>query len=67
MVGYQPAIGELVGVFVGAGNLRNITDGSGSYVKERSNVLLMPWGSNYPASAPSVAGAARSLVPVGRK
>jgi hypothetical protein len=49
LMGYQPAVGEEVGVFVGAGNLRNITDyGSKSYVHERSNVAMIQWGYNYP-------------------
>jgi hypothetical protein len=51
MAGYQPASGEIVGIFVGAGNLRDVTDGSGSYVLERSNVLLIPWGGNYGLSS----------------
>jgi len=38
----QPVDGELVGVFVCAGNCRG-TDGSLSIVKERSNILLVPW------------------------
>jgi hypothetical protein len=51
MAGYQPAYGEEVGIFVGAGNLRSITDCKvrcGSYVFERSNVAIIPWGHNYP-------------------
>jgi len=47
MAGYQPANGEIVGIFVGAGNLRDVRDGSGSYVFERSNVLLMPFGGQF--------------------
>jgi hypothetical protein len=47
MAGYQPANGEIVGIFVGAGNLRDVSDGSGSYVFERSNVLLMPFGGQF--------------------
>ena len=47
MAGYQPQDGEIVGIFVGAGNLRDVRDGSGSYVLERSNVLLMPFGGQY--------------------
>jgi hypothetical protein len=50
MAGYQPSQGELIGIFVGAGNLRNVTDHSGSLVLERSNVLVVPWGQNYAAS-----------------
>ena len=41
LAGYQPATGEIVGVFVVAGNLRGVTDGSQSPVKERSNVVLL--------------------------
>jgi hypothetical protein len=41
--GYQPATGELVGIFVAQGNLRNY----GNSYKERSNVVLVPWGQNY--------------------
>jgi hypothetical protein len=33
--GYQPATGEVIGVFVVAGNLRGVTDGSQSPVRER--------------------------------
>jgi hypothetical protein len=52
MTGYQPSDGEIVGMFVGAGNLRGRTDPG--YVNcprvcERSNVALVPWniGANY--------------------
>lgn len=41
LAGYQPATGELIGVFVVAGNLRGVKDGSQSPVKERSNVVLV--------------------------
>src|SRR5437879_1664373 len=51
MAGYQPSQGELVGIFVGAGNLRNITDDRGSLVLERSNVALLPWGQTYVSSS----------------
>lgn len=43
---YQPQDGELVGIFVGAGNLRdgsNITRATCPRVCERSNVALIPW------------------------
>src|SRR5204862_8281208 len=43
MVGHQPAVGETVGFFVTAGNARNVTDGSGSTVYERSNVVMVPF------------------------
>jgi hypothetical protein len=42
LAGYQPATGEMIGVFVVAGNLRGVTDGSQSPVQERSNVVLVP-------------------------
>lgn len=41
LAGYQPATGEIIGVFVVAGNLRGVTDGSQSPVQERSNVVLV--------------------------
>jgi hypothetical protein len=44
MQGYQPKPGEIVGVFVGQGNLR----GNGfSSLKERSNVVMLPFGGSY--------------------
>jgi hypothetical protein len=51
MAGYQPQNGEIVGIFVGAGNLRDVRDGSGSYVLERSNVLLMPFGGQFSSTS----------------
>ena len=42
LAGYQPATGEMIGVFVVAGNLRGVTDGSQSPVQERSNIVLVP-------------------------
>jgi hypothetical protein len=51
MTGYQPSPGEIVGIFVVAGNARNVHDHSGTYVLERSNVVLLPFGSNYTASS----------------
>jgi hypothetical protein len=45
MTGYQPSDGETVGLFVCAGNCRNNTAGDASYVKERSNVVLVPWST----------------------
>jgi hypothetical protein len=42
LAGYQPATAEMIGIFVVAGNLRGVTDGSQSPVQERSNVVLMP-------------------------
>lgn len=43
LAGRQPASGEMVGVFVGAGNLRNVRDASQSPAKQRSNVALVRW------------------------
>ncbi|HEX7604366.1 MAG TPA: hypothetical protein VF316_22260 [Polyangiaceae bacterium] len=43
MTGHQPAVGELVGFFVTAGNARNVNDKSGSIVYERSNVITIPF------------------------
>jgi hypothetical protein len=38
---HQPAVGEMVGFFVAAGNERYLHDDSGTLVKERSNVVLV--------------------------
>jgi hypothetical protein len=43
MAGYQPSEGEIVGVFVCAGNCRNNTLGDESRVRERSNVEMVPF------------------------
>jgi hypothetical protein len=48
MSGHQPAPGETIGLWVGQGNLRG---GNGFTYKERSNVVLVPFGSTYSASA----------------
>ena len=45
MAGYQPSDGETVGIFACAGNCRNNTAGDASYVKERTNVALVPWSN----------------------
>lgn len=42
--GHQPAFGETVGWFVAAGNLR---DSGNVIAKERSKVLMLPFGQNY--------------------
>jgi hypothetical protein len=43
LAGHQPAAGEMIGIFVVAGNARGVTDeGSQSPVHERSNVVLVP-------------------------
>jgi hypothetical protein len=43
MAGYLPAQGEMVGMFVVAGNVRNILSGSLSLMKERSGIVLVPF------------------------
>jgi hypothetical protein len=45
LAGRQPAPGETIGIFVAAGNLRNVTsdDPAQSPVMERSNVVYMPF------------------------
>jgi hypothetical protein len=40
---HQPAVGEMVGFFVAAGNERVTKDHSGTLVLERSNVVLVPF------------------------
>jgi hypothetical protein len=55
MTGYQPQEGETVGLFACAGNCRNNDAGDRSYVKERTNIALVPWSNsgngNYSFSA----------------
>lgn len=41
--GVQPPEGQWVGIFVIAGNVRGVKDGSQSPVKERSNVVVVPF------------------------
>lgn len=41
LAGRQPATGEQIGIFVVAGNVRGVKDGSQSPVQERSNVVLV--------------------------
>ncbi len=41
LAGYQPTTSETIGVFVVAGNVRGVTDGSQSPVQERSNIVLI--------------------------
>jgi hypothetical protein len=43
MAGYQPALGETIGVFIVAGNLRGVLDGSQSPVQERSEIVVVPF------------------------
>ena len=48
MMGYQPRDGELVGIFVASGNLRdgnNLTRATCPGFCERSNVALIPWST----------------------
>jgi hypothetical protein len=59
MAGYQPSDGELVGIFVGQGALR----GSGNTYKERSNVVMMPFGGTYFKEGTAGAARMRSLLP----
>ena len=47
MQGHQPAVGELVGFFVAAGNERGVPDASQTLVSERSNMVTVP----FPASS----------------
>jgi hypothetical protein len=55
IAGYQPNEGETVGLFACAGNCRNNDAGDRSYVKERTNLALVPWtmqgGTSYTFSA----------------
>ncbi len=44
MAGHQPAPGEIVGIFVAQGNLR---DNGNTSVRERSDVVLVPFGGFY--------------------
>jgi hypothetical protein len=46
MTYHQPAVGETIGIFVCAGDCRGRPDGSGSPVKERSNVVAVTMPSN---------------------
>jgi len=46
LLGYQPSCGETVGIYVGAGNLR---DSGNVIAKERSNIVLMPFCGVYRA------------------
>jgi len=42
MTYHQPSVGEMIGFLVCAGDCRNRSDSSGSPVRERSNVVLVP-------------------------
>jgi len=50
MTGHQPAVGEMIGFFVCAGDCRNNTKGDLSPARERSNVVLVPMPTNAGAS-----------------
>jgi hypothetical protein len=43
MAGYLPAQGETVGIFVVAGNVRNVLNSSLLIARERSNIVLVPF------------------------
>ena len=49
MTGYQPAAGEIIGVFAAAGDLRNntYTQASCPRVCERTNVVLLPYPGDF--------------------
>jgi hypothetical protein len=60
MSGHQPDWGETVGIFVAVGSTRHNVDGTDSIIHERSNVLLLPFGTNFSAdAAATVAGVHR--------
>ena len=44
MTGHQPAIGELVGIFAANGNVR---DSMSWAIEQRTDVVLLPFGTNY--------------------
>ena len=50
MTYHQPSVGEMIGIFVCAGDCRNRSDSSGSPVRERSNVVLVPMPNDGGAS-----------------
>jgi hypothetical protein len=50
MTYHQPAVGEMIGFFVCAGDCRNRSDASASPVRERSNVVLVPMPTDGGAS-----------------
>ncbi len=59
MTGHQPDQGEIVGIWVGAGNLR---DSGNVIAKERSEVVMMPFGSKYTNGAGVMAPASMSVL-----
>ena len=48
MNGHQPAIGEQVGIFVANGNVR---DSLSWAIEQRSDIVVIPFGTNYTASS----------------
>lgn len=42
LAGVQPELGETIGVFIVAGNVRGVLDGSQSPVQERSEIVVVP-------------------------
>jgi hypothetical protein len=62
MLGYQPRDGELVGLWVGSGNLRDgnsLTRATCPAVCERSNIALVPWSNGGGQSFTFGAGSSR--------
>lgn len=47
MAGHQPAQGELIAIWVGQGNLRDVANGA--RINERSNFAMVRFGQNYRA------------------
>jgi hypothetical protein len=47
MAGYQPSEGETVGLFVCEGDCRNNTEGNTSPLRERSNVVMLPFTTGF--------------------
>ncbi len=58
LLGYQPSCGETVGIYVAAGNLR---DSGNVILKERSNIVLMPFCGAYRQSVGVLSSPLRSL------
>lgn len=63
IVGYQPSNGETVGLFVGAGNLRDQTYGAEACptICERSNVAMVQWHNDDNANFSFGAGGTRVI------
>jgi hypothetical protein len=63
MQGHQPENGEQVGLFVGTGNLRgkSHTGGSCPQICERSNVAIVPWHNDDPATFTFFSAGLRTL------